>query len=324
MRSTLAICLAAATLALPASALAQSKEALAKDNNLFLNTMRRALKWEEKADPMKIAGPIHFVGTRGLGVYLIATNDGHILLNTALPTTGQMLVDSIRKMGFAPEDIRVIIDSHAHVEHVGTHSYFKDLSKATVAVMDADVAVMEDGGRTDFQYGTDTKTMGFPHVKVDHILRDGETVRLGDVVLTALHTPGHTRGATTWMTTIVEGGKAYTVVWPDGAGFNPGYKMTGVGSYPGIGDDYRRTLHRLEMLKPDIWLTAHTEWFDFDGKRAKAATQGVAAFVDSEGYRHFVSKQRRAFEDEVDEELRPPPPAPPQATPARGGAQQAR
>lgn len=321
-RTTLAIAFAA-MLALPAPALAQTKEALAKDSNLFLNTMRRALKWDEKTDPMKIVGPIHYVGTRGLGAYLIVTKDGLILLNGALPTSGQMLIDSIRKLGFAPENIRVMIQGHAHVDHVGTHSYFKELSKATVAVMDADVQTMEDGGKSDFQYGPDVKVMGFPHVKVDHVLRDGETVRLGDVVMTAMHTPGHTKGATTWVTTVVDGGKAYTVVWPDGGGFNPGYKMTGAGSYPGIGDDYRRTLHKLEMLKPDIWLASHTDWFDFDGKRARSAAQGIAAFVDPEGYRRFIAKQRRAFEDEVDEELRPPPPPPPQATGPRG-AQQAR
>src|SRR5689334_22347539 len=120
------IAIAFALLAAPTPALAQSKEALAKDNNLFLTTTRRALKWDERADPMKIVGPINFVGTRGLGVWLITTKDGHILLNTAMPTAGQMIIDSIRKLGFAPEDIRVMIQGHAHVEHVGTHSYFKD------------------------------------------------------------------------------------------------------------------------------------------------------------------------------------------------------
>jgi metallo-beta-lactamase class B len=321
-RSLIAIAVAALTAVIVATpALAQSRDALARDANLVLTTTKRALKWEERADPLRIAGPITFVGTRGLGVWLITTRDGHILLNTALPTSGQMIIDAIRKAGFAPEDIRVLIQGHAHVEHVGTHAYFKELSKGKVAVMDADVPAMEDGGKSDFQYGSDIKVMGFPHVKVDHVLRDGETVRLGDVVMTAIHTPGHTRGATTWVTTVTDGGKAYTVVWPDGGAFNPGYRMTGAGSYPGIGDDYRRTLHRLEMLKPDIWLGGHNETFDLDGKRARAAAQGVQAFVDPEGYRRFVAKQRRAFEDEVDEELRPPPPPPAaSATPVRGGA----
>src|SRR5262245_23364051 len=94
MRTTLAILIAAAALAAPLPAFAQTKEALAKDNNLFLNTARRALKWDEKIDPMKIVGPIHYVGTRGLGAYLIVTKDGLILLNGAMPTSGQMIIDS--------------------------------------------------------------------------------------------------------------------------------------------------------------------------------------------------------------------------------------
>src|SRR5436190_19090352 len=110
MRTTLSlvIAFAIAALALPSPASAQTKDALAKDSNLFLATTKRALKWEERTDPMKIVGPIHFVGTRGLGAYLITTKDGHILLNTALPTAGQMIIDSIRKLRFAPEDIRLI------------------------------------------------------------------------------------------------------------------------------------------------------------------------------------------------------------------------
>lgn len=90
--------------------------------------------------------------------------------------------------------------------------------------------------------------MGQPPVKVDRVLRDGDTVRLGEVVLTAYHTPGHTKGATTWVTTLVEDGKAYKVVFPDGGGFNPGYKVARPESYPGINQDYRNTLHFLESL----------------------------------------------------------------------------
>jgi metallo-beta-lactamase class B len=125
-------------------------------------------------------------------------------------------------------------------------------------------------------------------------------VLLGDVVLTALHTPGHTRGATTWTTTLVEKGKAYAVVFPDGGGFNASYRVAGSDpSYPGIEEDYRRTLNTWETLKPDIWLAYHAEQFDLDGKRARAASEGAGAWVDPEGYRKLVAEKRRAFEDEV-------------------------
>ncbi len=281
-----------------------TKEELAKDNKLFITLARKALKWDEPRDPIKIVGPLHFVGTKGLGSWLFATPEGHILLNTAMPETGQLIVESIRKLGFKPEDIKIIINGHAHSDHAGAFAYIKELSGALLAVMEGDVKPMEDGGKSDFHYGADWKVMGFPPVKVDLILRDGDTVKLGEVLLTAYNTPGHTRGSTTWVTTLVDAGKPYTVVFPDGGDFNPGYRLAQwPQSYPGINNDYRRTHHALELMKPDIWLGHHTEYFDLEGKRKRAETEGVNAWVDTEGYRRFVSKQKRAFEDQVDLEM---------------------
>jgi metallo-beta-lactamase class B len=217
-----------------------------------------------------------------------------------------MIVDSIRKLGFDPADIEILINGHAHSDHAGAFAFMKQSSGAQLAIMQPDVQAIEDGGKDDFFYGHDWKIMGFPPAQVDRVLRDGDTVELGEVVLTAYNTPGHTRGATTWVTTIVDGGKAYTVVFPDGGGFNPGYRLAKQPSYPGIGDDYRRTLGRLELLKPDIWLGAHTEWFDFAGKRERAKQEGVKAWVDPEGYRRFIARQRRAVEDQIDAEMAAP------------------
>jgi metallo-beta-lactamase class B len=213
-----------------------------------------------------------------------------------------MIAESIRKLGFKPEDIKIILNGHGHSDHAGAFAYMKKLSGAQIAVMQEDVAMIEDGGQSDFHYGRDWKVMGQPPVNVDRVLRDGDTVRLGDVMLTALHTPGHTRGATTWVTTLVQDGHAYNVVFPDGAGFNPGYRVAKPPEYPGIEADYRTTLHRLEMLHPDIWAGHHTEYFDLATKRERAKTEGVRAWVDSEGYRRFIASKRRAFEDEVDAE----------------------
>ena len=280
-----------------------TRDELAKDNKLFIDGAIKLLKWEEPTAPLRIVGPIYFVGTQGLGSYLIATSKGLILLGTGMPSSGPMIADSIRKVGFRPEDIKLILTWHAHADHAGAISYFKKLSGAQLALMDGDVAAMEDGGKSDFHYGWDWKTMGYPPAHVDRVLRDGDTVRLGDVVLTALNTPGHTRGDTTWMTTVVDQGKAYTVVWPDGMSVNPGYRVARNPSYPGIGDDYRRTLARLELLKPDIWLVSHTDRFGLDKKRALSATSGVAAFVDPEGYRKYILSQRAAFEEEVTREM---------------------
>jgi metallo-beta-lactamase class B len=274
---------------------------LATNNTLFLEVARKALKWEEPAEPVRIAGPIYFVGTKGLGVFLFTSSEGHVLMNTGMPSSGTMIADSIRQLGFKPEEIRLMIVGHAHIDHAGAFAYFKQQNpRAVMAVMKDDVPAMESGDRDDFKYGND---FVYPAVKVDRVLRDGDTIRMGDVVLTAHHTPGHTRGATTWIAHIVAEGKPYAVVFPDGAGFNPGYRLARNPIYPGVVEDYRRTHHFLEMLKPDIWLAQHNEYYDLDGKRARAKAEGINAWIDPEGYRRFIAEKKRAFEDQVDLEL---------------------
>ncbi|WP_298872498.1 subclass B3 metallo-beta-lactamase [uncultured Bradyrhizobium sp.] len=298
--STLLVTLAgpAAAQTLPPNA--PSKEQLANDNNLFISLAKKVLKWEEPAEPVRIVGPIYFVGTKGLGVFLFTTSEGNILMNTGMPSSGPMIVDSIRKLGFKPEDIKLMINGHAHIDHAGAFAFMKKLTGAQLAVMKDDVAAMESGDKDDFKYAND---FAYEGVKVDRVLRDGDQIRMGDILLTAYHTPGHTRGATTWIVNLVVDGKAYIVAFPDGAGFNPGYRVAKNPSYPGIQDDYRNTHHALEMIKPDIWLAQHNEYYDLEGKRKRAETEGVNAWIDPEGYRRFIADKKRAFEDEVDEEL---------------------
>ncbi len=280
-----------------------TKEQLANDNNLFISLAKKFLKWEDPADPARILGPIYFVGTKGLGVFLFTTPGGHILMNTGMPSSGPMIMDSIKKLGFKPEDIKIMINGHAHIDHAGAFAYIKDKTGAQLAVMKDDVPAMENGDLGDFKYADD---FGYPPIKVDRVLRDGDTVRLDDILLTAYHTPGHTRGATTWIANIVVDGKAYIVAFPDGAGFNPGYRLVKNPSYPGIAEDFRKTHHFLEMLKPDIWLAQHNEYYDLEGKLKRAATEGVKAWFDPDGYRRFIAGKKRAFEDEVDAELGAP------------------
>ena len=119
-----------------------TKEQLANDNNLFLALAKKVLKWEEPTEPVQIAGPIYFVGTKGLGAFLIATSEGHVLMNTGMPSSGPMIVDSIRKLGLKPEDIKLMINGHAHIDHAGAFAFFKQQYGAQLAVMKDDVAAM--------------------------------------------------------------------------------------------------------------------------------------------------------------------------------------
>jgi metallo-beta-lactamase class B len=258
-------------------------------------------KWSEPTEPFTIVGPVHFVGTRGLAVYLITTPAGHILLNGAVPGTEALIEGSIRKLGYKPEDIRIILISHAHFDHVGTLAHFRKLTGATLEVMQADVDLLKSGGTIDYVFANEP-SLHFEPVTADRVLKDGDTVSLGNIRLTSRLTPGHTRGCTTWTTTVKDGGRSFSVAFADGTGVNPGTRFGKDPSYPGIAADYRRAFRVLESLHPDIFLTYHTEAFDMEGKRRRAATEGVAAWVDPVGYATWVTAQKTRFEGLVSEE----------------------
>lgn len=271
------------------------KEEPEKSPDLFLQAARTFLKWDEAAEPTRIVGPIYFVGTKGLGCYLIAGSEGHVVLNTGMPGSGPMITKSIAKLGFEPEDVKLILAGHAHVDHVGGHAHLKKVSGAKVAAIREEKELLESGGKLDFHYAA-SKGFEFDPVKVDTVFRDEDEIKLGDVSIRALLTPGHTKGSTTYVTKVAVDGKTYTVVFPYGTSVNPGYRVARNPSYKGIGDDFRRTFRTLDALKPDVWLTGHNEVHGFDAKAARAAKDGAKAWVDPDGYRKWVALKKEAFE----------------------------
>src|SRR5678815_4814197 len=153
--------------------------------------------WTEPFPPFRIAGNLYYVGSRGLANYLIATPQGHILINSDLEANVPLIRASIEQLGFKFSDVKILLISHAHWDHDAGSAKVKELTGATYMVMDADVAVVESGGRTDFHYGNDAGAL-YPPLHVDRVLHDGDQVKLGDAVLVAHLTPGHTKGCTTW------------------------------------------------------------------------------------------------------------------------------
>ncbi len=174
-------------------------------------------------------------------------------------------------------------------------------------MMREEVELFESGGKLDFHYGT-SKAFKFDAAKVDTIFRDEDEIKLGDITLQALLTPGHTKGSTTYVIKVTEGGKTYAVVFPDGTSVNPGYRVAKNPSYKGIEEDFRRTFRTLEGLKPDIWLTGHNDVHSLDPKLARAAKDGVKAWTDPEGYRKWVAAKKEAFEAAAEKERAAPAP----------------
>ena len=262
--------------------------------------------WYEPTEPITIVGQIHFVGTRGLAAYLITTPAGHILLNGAMPQSAALIEANIRKLGYDPADIEILLAGHAHIDHVGTHAYFEKLSGARVMMMAAEKDLLESGGRSDFNYAH-LDAFHFEPVQVDHVLKDGETIALGGVTMTALLTPGDTQGSTTWLMNVEEDGKTYRVVFPDGMSIDPGYRIARYPSYPGIADAYEKTFKILGSLDADIMLPSHTSFFDFETRRARAEqTHSANAWVDPAAYHALIADRKKTYKKWVEHELEQP------------------
>ena len=254
--------------------------------------------WTQPFPAFRIAGNLYYVGSKGLASYLITTPEGNILINGDLEANVPMISASVEKLGFHFADTKILLISHAHWDHDAGSAMIKKATGAKYMVMDADVSVVESGGKTDFQYGNNPVNL-YPPTKVDRILHDGDEVRLGDTVLVAHLTPGHTKGCTTWTMKATAGGKTYNVVIVGSPNVNPGYKLVGNAAYPQIADDYERTFRVLKSLPCDIFLGAHGGYFGLEQKYPLLKDVGANPFVDPEGYKNFVDQKEQDFRTEL-------------------------
>ena len=265
-------------------------------------------KWNQPVEPFRVIGPVHYVGTNELAAFLIATPAGHVLIDGGLPESAPLIEKSVRKLGFDPEAIEVLLTTQAHFDHVGSLAALKKLSGGQVQVMDGDVGVIESGGRADYLFGDGGAQAGlryrFEPVKVDRTLRDGDTVTLGGVTLTARKTPGHTPGSTTWLATVEEGGQPHLVAFTASTGINPGTRLVDRPSYPGIADDFARAFEVLESLKPGVFLGAHTGVFGMEEKRARMGQGGANPFVEREAtaFKAHVAARKQAYRQQLADE----------------------
>lgn len=254
--------------------------------------------WTEPFPPFRIAGNLYYVGSKGLASYLVATPQGHILINADLEANVPLLRASVEQLGFKFSDVKILLISHAHWDHDAGAAKIKALTGATYMVMDADVPVVESGGKADFQYGGDPATQ-YPPVHVDRVLRDGDEVKLGGAVLVAHLTPGHTKGCTTWTMVVREGGKPRHVVIIGSPNVNPGYTLVGNDKYPGIAGDYARMFRVLKTLPCEIFLGAHGEYFGMQAKYDRMKAGDTDAFDDPRGCAAFISQKEREFRAEL-------------------------
>jgi len=253
---------------------------------------------KEPFPPFRVAGNLYSVGTRGLASYLVVTPKGSILINSTYEENVPLIRASVEKLGFRFGDIKILLISQAHSDHVAGSALVKRMTGARYMVMDADVSAVESGGASDFQYGNDPAQRYEP-AKVDRVLHDGDEVELGGTALVARLTPGHTKGCTTWTMKVTEGGKSRDVVIVGGPWVNPGYDLVRNSRYPGIAEDYERMFRVLRSLPCDYFLGAHASYFDMEAKHARMKEGAPSPFLDPGGYAKFVGETERAFREEL-------------------------
>jgi metallo-beta-lactamase class B len=255
-------------------------------------------EWRQPFPPFKMIGKVYWVGTYDLSTYLITTDAGHVLINTGFEDTVPQIVEGVEKLGFKMADVKILTATHAHGDHVAGLAALKRLTGAQMMMSEADAALLEDGGISDFRFG-DGRTPSFEAVKVDRRLKDQDTIVLGGVTLTAHHHPGHTKGATSFTMTVREGGRDYRVAIANMGSINPGVTVSGMPKYPTIGDDYARTFAAQKALPVDVFLASHAAQFGMHTKYKPGDAYDPNRFVDPKGYLAAVERLEGIYREQL-------------------------
>jgi metallo-beta-lactamase class B len=247
-------------------------------------------------EPFRIVGNIYYVGTSDLTSYLIVTPEGNIIIDGGLKEMVPQIRANVAKLGFKIEDTKILLNSHAHTDHAGGISELRKLTGARFLASELDAPLLERGGRDDPNFGNRFK---FEPTRPDETFKDGKKVRLGNTELTANITSGHTKGCTTWTTTVREGRTQMNVIFVCSVS-SPGYKLVGNELYPDIVSDFERTFAWFKKQNPDVFLGSHAAFFDLEGKAKKLRTaRDPNPFVGAAGYRAFIKNNESAFYEKL-------------------------
>jgi metallo-beta-lactamase class B len=261
---------------------------------LFQRNVGTREQQETQFPPHKVIGNIYYVGSETLAAFLIATPQGHILVNSMYERTVPVIQKSVEQLGFKFSDIKIVVGSHAHADHMEGDALVKQLTGAQVMAMEQDVPALraiQPGGK--------------PH-PIDKVLHDGEEVTLGGTTLVAHLTPGHTKGCTTWTMKVREGDRTLDVVIIGSMGVNPGIRLVNNPTNPTIVEEFQRGFSVMHSLPCDIPLGSHPGMYNMVAKHAKLGTAGPNPFIDPQGYKNEIDLVERTFKAVLEEQQKTP------------------
>ncbi|MFL6254734.1 MAG: subclass B3 metallo-beta-lactamase [Pyrinomonadaceae bacterium] len=239
-------------------------------------------EWNKPQQPFRIYGNAYYVGPHGLSSILLTSKGGHVLIDGALPESVPQVVAHIRALGFRIEDVKLIVNSHVHFDHGGGIAELQRLSGARVAASPWSVEVLTKTGvgKGDPQFGSITPVALVPRADT---LRDGQTLRVGDIKLTAHFTPGHTPGGTSWTWQSCEDKRCLSLVYSDS--MTPvsadGFRFTDSREYPTAVQDFEKSFAFLRSTPCDILLTSHPDasglWERLEGRQRGARPDPIVS-----------------------------------------------
>jgi metallo-beta-lactamase class B len=243
--------------------------------------------------PHRVMENVYFVGTERLGSFLITTPAGHILINSDFESTVPSLEKNVQALGFKFTDVKILLGSHAHGDHMEGDALVKRLTGATVMAMEQDVPALRN-----------MRPGGKEH-PIDRVLHDGDLVTLGGTTLTAYLTAGHTKGCTSWGLDVHEDGKTYHALIVCSFGVNDGYVLVGNNDYPQIAADYVATFAKARSLPADVFLGSHGFFYGLDEKYKALQSRKPGEpnpFIDRAGYLAHIDAQEKRFQTMLDEQ----------------------
>nr|WP_295922195.1 subclass B3 metallo-beta-lactamase [uncultured Dyadobacter sp.] len=253
--------------------------------------------WTKDYRPFRIAGNLYYVGTYDLACYLIATPRGHILINTGLEESVPLIRKHIEALGFKFADIKILLATHAHYDHVAGMAAIKQATGAKMMIQEKDAKVLADGGASDYALGEHGST--FEPVQADQLLKNGEVVKLGTMQVKLLHHPGHTPGASSFAFTVKDEKRAYKVLIANMPSILDETNLSGMPGYPEVGKDYAKTLASMKNEQFDIWLSSHASQFSLHEKHKPGDAYRPEAFFDKAGYDESVAGLKKSYDEKI-------------------------
>ena len=257
--------------------------------------------WTRPFPGHRVIGNLYAVGTYDLAVFLITSDEGHILINTGVEDSTAQIRENIESLGFRLEDVEILLQMQSHWDHTAALAEIKEITGAEMWATAADAPVLEDGGFSDPHFGG---RESFTPVSVDKIIADGDLIELGTTRLTVIETPGHTAGSSSYAMQVSEGGRDYNVVIANMGTINPGKQLVVDPTYPGVADDFAETFRKQKAWDVDVWVAAHGSQYGLHGKYEAGQDYSPDTFVDPDGFLAAVERLEGRYREQLATERR--------------------